>query len=233
MSVQRVVLLVGSARPRGESTSEALGRYLLRALEAAGAHADIVWVAHCRSDDELKALTACVEAADLFVLASPMYFDSLPYLVTRAMEHIAAARTASPPRRRTRFAAIVNCGLPEAAQTRVALAICQEFARQAGLDYAGGLGLGGGEALRGRAPDRVGWVGRHITRSLDLAGDALIAERAIPPKATELIGRPLIPALGYTMIGELAWKRQARQNAVSDLNARPFPQPTAPGHARP
>lgn len=233
MSLENVVLLVGSARPRGESTSEALGRYLARPLEAAGARVEIAWVARCRGDEALNALAASVEAADAFVLVSPVYFDSLPYLVIQAMEHIAAVRAAAASTRPVRFLPIVNCGLPEALHTRVALAICREFARQAGLEHVGGLGLGGGEALRGRAPDRVGWIGRHITRSLDLAAEALITGRPLPGKATELMARPLIPALGYTLIGEFGWKRQARQNGVTDLNARPFPQPAAGGRRVP
>lgn len=226
------LLLVGSARPSGESTSEALGRYLLRRLEEAGTRTDVRLVAHCRGDGDLVELTAAIDAADLFVLATPLYCDSLPYLVTRAFEHIAAARRAAALKHATRFLAIINCGFPEAQHTATAQDICRAFARQAALDCIGTLGLGGGETIHGRAPDRMGWLARHVTRSLDLAAEAILAGRPVPGKAVELMARPLVPAIGYTLIGDLGWRRAARANGVeAQIDARPFRQAGAPEEA--
>jgi hypothetical protein len=225
MSAGRVLLLVGSARPRGESTSEALGRHLLRQLEAGGMESDVRYVSHCRSEEALASLAAAVDAADIFLLATPVYVDSLPYLVTLALERIAGAREAGPEPRPVRFLAIANCGFPEAVHTEVPLAICRAFARRAALQCAGTLGLGGGEALRGRAPDRMGWLARHVTRSLDLAAEALLAGRPVPEKAVELMARPLVPAVGYTLIADLGWRRQARAHGVEpQIEARPYRQ---------
>ena len=228
MSGGRVLFLVGSARPRGESTSEALGRHVLRQLEAGGMESDVRYVSHCRGDEALAELAAAVDAADIFLLATPVYVDSLPYLVTLALERIAAAREALSEPRPVRFLAITNCGFPEAVHTEVPRAICRAFARRARLECAGTLGLGGGEALRGRAPDRMGWLARHVTRSLDLAAEALLAGRPVPDKAVELMARPLVPAVGYTLIGELGWRRQARSHGVeAQLEARPYQQAEA------
>ncbi len=47
MTPRRAVLLVGSARPSGTSTSEALGRSLLRRLEAAGVEAQVFAATRC------------------------------------------------------------------------------------------------------------------------------------------------------------------------------------------
>ena len=228
MSARRAVLLVGSARPTGTSTSEALGRSFLRRLESAGVESQVFFASHCRHDDRLRELTDAVASAEFFVLATPMYVDSLPYLVIRALEAIAAARTrpgALPPSP-TRFLAIVNCGFPEAAQTRTALDICRIFAAQARLEPGGALGLGGGETLGGQAPERLGWLTRHLRRALDLAAEALLAGRPVPEKAVELMARPLFPTLGYVLVAERRWRKQARRWGVeSQLGARPYEPP--------
>ena len=46
--------------------------------------------------------------------------------------------------------ALLNCGFPEPEQMRFALQMLREFAREAGYCYAGGLTVGGGEAIHGR-----------------------------------------------------------------------------------
>lgn len=96
-------------------------------------------------------LFTAVDQADLLILAFPLYVDSLPYLVINALELIAAHRQTQRPPAPTSFVVIANCGFPEAHQNEPALAMCQEFARQAGFVWAGGLALGQGGSLAGRA----------------------------------------------------------------------------------
>ncbi len=232
MSARAAVLLVGSARPSGTSTSEALGRSLLRRLVAAGFAGRVFLVAHWRSDEALRELRDAVAAAEIFVLAAPLYEDSLPYLVVRAFEAIAADRTrpGAPPAP-ARFLAMVNCGFPEAAQTQTALDICRIFAAQAGFEPASALGLGGGETLHGRPPEALGWLARHVRRALDLTAQALLAGRPVPQKAVELMARPIVPAIGYLLVANHNWRREARRwGAESKLAARPY-EPAAPGAA--
>lgn len=220
---RRAVLLVGSARPAGESTSEALGRYLLDRLAEGGAATSIVRASRARRRAAEHDLVAAIDAADLFVLSTPLYVDSLPYLVTRTLERIAAHRTEATDPPAGRFAAIVNCGFPEPRHTTTALDIARAFARRTGLAWAGGLGVGGGEAIGGRPLEEVGWVARHLTRSLDLAADALAAGRPIPPEAVELAEKPLVPGRLYTAIASRRWRRGAARHGVGDrLDARPF-----------
>ena len=224
MSARRAVLLVGSARPRGESTSEALGRYLLARMESSGWGSEIFFVSHVRGPDELSDLTSAIGGADLFVLATPLYVDALPHLVTAALEHIAAARAAEPRATPCRFVAIVNCGFPEVVHTAVALDICRSFARQARLECVGALGLGGGETVHGRGLERLGWVTRHVRHALDLAALALTSFRPVPDKAVQLMGRSMLPVRAYTLAADaLLWRREARKQGVEKyLEARPY-----------
>ncbi|MEJ2677912.1 MAG: hypothetical protein P8174_02425 [Gemmatimonadota bacterium] len=119
----RTVLMVGSARAAGTSTSEALGHYLLERLQ--DPEARLLHVNRLRGEMACQSLLRDVDLAGLVVLCAPLYVDSLPYLVIRAFERIARHRAAAAARHTTRLVAIINCGFPEAHQTKTALDICQ------------------------------------------------------------------------------------------------------------
>jgi hypothetical protein len=70
-------------------------------------------------------------------LAYPLYVDSLPAPVTEALERIAVYRPVTGRANGQRLVAVANCGFPEAEHNRAPLSICQQFARQAGFDWAG------------------------------------------------------------------------------------------------
>ncbi|MDX1624037.1 MAG: hypothetical protein R3199_08645 [Gemmatimonadota bacterium] len=226
MSLERATLFVGSARPTGESTSETLGRYLVDRLEGAGAKASIHRASHARKGTAERELMASLDDSDLFVLSTPLYVDSLPYLVTDALERIVARREFRGPDRPTGLLAIVNCGFPEADHTATAIDICRAFARRAGYAWRGGLGLGGGELIAGRPLDEVGWPARHAREALDLAAKALFEGRRVPERAIELMARPMIPHRLYTLVGDMRWRRTARRHGVGRrLDHRPYESP--------
>jgi hypothetical protein len=215
--------MVGSGRPSGESTSEAVGRYLLERLESEGVTSQLFYASRVRKEERAALLSEAVGTADLFVLSSPLYIDSLPYLVTLSLERIAARRREIQNPAPCRFLPIINCGFPEAHHTETALQICHAFSRRAKLDWTGGLGLGGGEMIHGRALVEMGRSVRNVTRSLDLVAEALLGDRAIPDEAIRLMAKPLVPASVYTLGGNLRWWRTARRNGVlKHLGARPF-----------
>lgn len=225
MMVERkqVLLLVGSAKhPR--SNSQALGSYLCQRLEAKGYHSETLLLSRAvgseAGQDELLAATG---RAGLIVLAFPLYVDSVPYLVVKAMELIADQRRDRDGDETQRLVALANSGFPEAHHNDTALAICRRFAAEAGFQWAGGLALGGGEALGGQSPAERGGMARHVVEALDLAAAALARGEEVPPEAVEAMARPLVPARLYTWMGGLGWWLQARQHgAARRLRARPY-----------
>jgi len=214
VSARRAVLLVGSARPPGTGNSEALGSYLLARLVEGGMETEVFHVHRCQRPERERALFEAADGADLFVLSTPLYVDALPYLVTRCCERMAAHRAAELNERRSRLVALVNCGFPEFEHTLVALDICRVFARQAGFVWAGGLGLGGGEAIGGKPLEEAGGMTRHVRSGLDLAAEALLADRVIPEEAQALLARPMIPSRLYTTLGDIGWLRTARRKGT-------------------
>ncbi len=220
---QRALLLIGSPKG-GHSTSKVLGEELLARLRARGLQTESVpvsEVAACREDFEKFLLL--VEKTDLLLLAFPLYADSLPAITTRALEWIAERRTGRKAARPQGFAAIGNCGFPEASQIDTALAICRCFAGQAGFHWAGGLAMGAGGALAGRSLDALGGMMRRVREALDMAAAALAEGAGIPPEAAVLMARPIMPARVYLSMGTLGFKRKAkRQGVLERLGDTPY-----------
>jgi hypothetical protein len=219
----RVLLLVGSAK-RGRSTSDVLGTTLLQRLGEHGLEGETLFLHRSvHTEKRRRELLAATERADILVLATPLYVDALPYLVVRALELIAEHRQTRPAADRQRLVSILNCGFPEAHHNDTALAICRQFAREAGFEWAGGLSLGGGEVISGQPLESKGRMVRNATRALELSADALAAGEAVPEEAVSLMAKPLIPARVYTWLGAAGWRRQAKRHGVKDrLEDRPY-----------
>lgn len=220
---QRILLLVGSAR-RPRSTSEAMGAYLLEQMADRGWDSETLLLHRVLGKaEQQETLFHEVDQADVIVLAFPLYVDSLPANAIRALELIHERRRAGPHRREQKLLAIVNSGFPEAHQSDTAIAICRQFAREAGLEFAGGLRLGGGGAINGRPIEEVGGAARFVVAALDMAAEAIAAGHPIPEEAVETMGTSVVPAWGYRWMGWLGWRLQARQNGVlRQLYAKPY-----------
>lgn len=223
------LLLIGSAKPRGRSTSESLGRYLCSQVSNHGWGLQTLYVHMAlRTESQRQAMLAAVDAADLVVLATPLYVDSLPYLVTDALERIAAHRTelassTEAPLRKPRFVPIVNCGFPEAEQNDVAIDICREFACIARLEWAGGLSMGGGGVVHGLPLDQHGPRAEGIRNALAMTADVLATGLPVPDEAAELLARPAIPPRLYTVLGNIGWHATSwRAGTHRYLHDRPF-----------
>lgn len=222
--IRRALLLVGSPKTR-KSTSNSLGGYLFEQLGARSIHTETIYLhTVVRSPKKMAALLEAVEAADLIVLAFPLYVDSLPAPVIEVLEQIAAHRQDQEQPRRQRFAAIANCGFPEAHHNAPAQAMCALFAHQAGFIWAGSLALGGGQGIVGGMPlaELDGRVNR-IKAALELAAEVLAQGGAIPTEAGGLVAQPVISAWLYRLMSSFGWRSLARQyGAQKQLKRQPY-----------
>jgi multimeric flavodoxin WrbA len=222
----RVVLLTGSPRT-AKSSSHFLGRYLLDRLAARGAEVDEIQLYTSMGTRRRPEVLDRIAAADLLVLAFPLYVDALPGPVVAALDHVREHLTVRGRRPDRRLVALVNCGFPEPGHNATAMAITALAARGLGLGWGGGLSLGGGEGVVGGRPlTDVGRVAGPLRDAFDLAADALADGRPVPTAANALLARPLIPARVYAAVGNLSWLGQARHHGVArKLLARPL-EPT-------
>lgn len=221
IEIRRALLLVGSPRTR-KSSSQSLGGYLFEQLGARKIQTETIYLhTTMRSAERTRALLEAVEAADLVLLAFPLYVDSLPAPVIEALERIAAQRAGQEHSTRQLFAAISNCGFPEAHHNGTALAICETFAQQAGFEWAGGLALGAGEGLVHGAPlNEAGGPAIPIKKSLEMAAEALAVGRHVPQAAIDLLAKSFVPAWLYRTIGWYGWKQQAKRWGAEKLLRR-------------
>lgn len=220
--VKRAVLLVGSPRTQ-KSTSASLGGYLMKQLSARGIEIEIVQIyTTFHSAERTRLALEKLDAADLVVLAFPLYVDSLPAPVIAALEKIATHRASVKVTQN--FAAIANCGFPEASHNDTALAICAQFARQTSVTWLGSLALGGGEGLVHGAPlNEMDGRAIPLKKALDLAAESLADGRPIPGSARDLMARPFIPNWLYRLFGGFGWKQQAKGYGVEErLRDRPY-----------
>ena len=219
--IQRALLLVGSPRTR-KSSSQALGGYLFEQFNPHSIKTETIYLhTVLRSPEKMQELFSSVDAADLVLLACPLYVDSLPAPVIEALERIACHRAGQTPARPQLFSAIINCGFPEAAHNKTSLAICEVFARQTGFGWAGSLALGAGEGLvHGAALNTASGPAIPIKKSLEMAAEALARGESIPLTATEMLAKPVIPAWFYRAIGVYGWGQQAKKFGVEKLLKR-------------
>lgn len=243
MSARRVLLLLGSPHEK-DSASEALGSYLIGRLADDGLHRKTISLQKVGSSEAATKLLAACDRADLIVLSTPMYVDSLPAPVIAALETIAAhrlargkaaalARTAEGyagvDRRRgdrpdsQRFAAVIALGFPEASQADTAIAICRRFAQETGLEWAGALALGASGMVSGKnlAAETGGRL-RNVVKALDESATALAAGHDIPASAVALMAKPVVRARLYRLATNTGWRRMARKRGTSGrLDDRP------------
>lgn len=232
----RALLIVGSPKIKSPSTSGVLGGYLLERLRERGWKTESVTLtAGLRQEKGKQDLVSLVDHADLVLLAFPLYIDALPFLVTKALEVIAAYTPAvheSPPQR---LFVLANNGFPEADQNTLALAICRHFAAQCGMRWEGGLAIGAGEALSSgqslTSKNRSGPPVKHVIRSLDITAAALAEGRPLPPEAGVMMSRspiPLLPFAAWRWIfvkaGTWQWQRKAAVHGIrkENISAQPY-----------
>lgn len=224
--VERVVLLIGSAKPAGHSSSEQLAAPLVAGLTVRGVTVETHYVQRdAHSPAGLARLVTAVAAADLLLVATPLYFDSLPALVLAALEAILTAREAAPARPSLAVAGLLNSGFPEAHHSSVAVAQLALFTRAAGARWAGALQLGGGGVINGQPLAQAGHVVQHLLPALEKTAGALAHGDAIPITARETFRQPLMPVPLYMAAGDAGWLwTAAHAGALTRLWAKPGEQ---------
>ena len=220
VKMRRALLLVGSPKTR-KSTSNSLGSYLFEQLGARSVQTETIYLHTVVSSTvKMQTLLEAIDAADLVTLAFPLYVDSLPAPVIEALEHIAAHRKGHARTHRQLFAAIANCGFPEAYQCNTALAICETFAWQAGFAWAGGMALGGGGMVNGFPMVEGGGKTILMRQALDLAAEGLVQEGTIPHAARKGLAKPIIPHWMYWIVAWRRWNMDAKHYGATKLLKR-------------
>ena len=222
-------ILIGSARPKGSSTSEALARALATNLEQAGITCRFVYAISFIKDGRLaENALAELSSADMLIVAAPLYVDGLPSLVGRALEQLGKYLDPGSSVLR-QVVGLLNCGFPEADHNRSALRILRAFAQANRLVWAGGLAMGAGEIIHGQPLSHVRFVARAQIRALRQAANDLAAGQGISQEASRDMARPLLPAQLFRWVAPFKWLLMGRRHGVGwrQLHARPLAEAPA------
>jgi len=219
----QALLLIGS--PRGKmSTSYSLGSFLLEILKEKGWETQNQHIQKSlKTQDGKNKLLSQMDCSDIIILTFPLYVDTLPAPVIEMMELIRKHYELKEKSNKQRLVTIVNSGFPEPDHSNIAITNCKIFCRETGIDWAGGLTIGGGEAIAGRPLKEVKGMARKIIKALDFTAKALSSEKPIPNKALELTSKPLVPKWLYLFAGTRMWKSKAKKNgAIKKIYDSPY-----------
>jgi putative NADPH-quinone reductase len=226
---RKALLLVGS--PKGKnSTSRSIGSHLLRKLEAAGVGTEEMTVLTALlSTENQHSLHKAVDAADLILIAFPLYVDQLPAPLIQTLELIAERRKGRPGVSPyagplvQKLAVIVQCGFPETIHNQPAVDIMRQFAREAGFEWAGALAMGMGGAVGGKRLEKAGGMVRKVVKALDMAAAPLAHGGNIPEEASRLMARQLMPRWLYVLAANWGFRREIRKHGSrKQVHARPY-----------
>jgi multimeric flavodoxin WrbA len=241
---RKILLLVGSPKPKKNSTSAVLGYSLLKKFERLNWDTELLTLNSTLLDEQegRNKLFSAIRGADIISLSFPLYIDTLPFSVIRTLEIIARNKDKIiRPYCSKYFLALVNNGFLEVYQNAPALAVCRNFAIECDMIWAGGLAMGAGEAfVSGRS--LTGFTGfngfkrlplYHVVRALNMTATALAEGRPVPEKARRLIAKKPVPFISfgllrqlYIKLGKRAWEKEAALNGLTekDMLDRPYAQ---------
>ncbi|MGA3288806.1 MAG: NAD(P)H-dependent oxidoreductase [Candidatus Bathyarchaeia archaeon] len=213
---RKVLLLIGS--PRGErSNSYAIGKFLVNKLEEKGLLPEEAFAARLVNTQKgAERLLRSVDNADIIVLATPLYVDSLPSPTIKALELIFEHRKAVFSTKSQMLVAIMNSGFPEKEQMDIALKIIQNFAQESNFKWGGGIRVGWGMALNSEPLKEKKGMTRKLTAGLSLASVNLSEGQPISKEAEELASTlflPLFVAKSVSrLFGNRGWNKLAKDN---------------------
>lgn len=226
---KKAILLIGS--PKGKNSSSAsLGSYLLKEIEKYDVAGETV---HIHSEISTEAKTDLfldkIKGADFIILAAPLYVDTMPAKVIKTLSLIAAQRKNLyfddiKSAKNQSFIALVNCGFPEADQNATVLKVYQEFAKEAGFKYLGGIGVGMGGMVSSKSLAEMGAMAKDLVEGLKKAAEDIVKNQKISDAEVEKTSKPMISQKWlYTLGGNWGWRFQALKNGVYlKLNDKPY-----------
>jgi len=179
---KKAILLVGSPKSKN-SSSASLGGYLLKKIEEYNIITETVHL-HSEISTEVKTIKFFekLQESDYIILAAPLYVDTLPAKVIKALNLIAENKDKinndlNGSKKTKNLTVIVNCGFPEAEQNEIALRVYEEFAKEADFKYLGGIAVGMGGAVSGKSLSEMGGMVNDLVQGLDQAAEDILKNK--------------------------------------------------------
>ena len=219
----KALLLIGS--PKGKkSASNSVASYLLRKFQEKNVKVEKTYIVKdIKTDESVDNLISQVNNSNILILIAPLYVDSLPAIVIKAMEKVYEHKNSSFKKKQ--LMTIFNCGFPEPHHNDLAVDMCKKFASLSGMMWAGGVTIGMGPSLEGRSLEKFG-MAKNLRKGLDMAADALAEGKPLPKEAEITASKPLmsLPVAKFVMctFGGRMWGSQMDKEAKKRMYDRPY-----------
>ena len=225
--LRNVLLLIGSPRCEA-SNSYVIGKFLVDKLKEKGLVSDEGFVNRLvNSPEGTEKLLKSIDNADVIVLATPLYVDSLPALTMKALELINEHRKTMPPTKQQLLVAIMNSGFPEKEHMDIALKIMRNFAQASDFRWGGGIRVGWGGALNNEPLNEKRGMTRKLTRGLSLASVNLAKDEPMSEEAENLASSLFVPLFMAKIMTKFFinknWNKDAKKNECeAKMHDRPM-----------
>lgn len=213
----KVVVVSGSVRMENSEGAVILGPFI-EGMRASGAEVELVYVkrlriapcmgdfqcwdekpGECRIKDDMQALYPRLKAADILVLATPVYIPlpgEMQNFVNRLCPLIDPYLIRRGPRTRARankdvmikrIALVSTCGWWEMGNFGTVVRIVREISKDIGIEFAGAV-LRPHASLMARGGKRA----EDVLKAAKRAGEELVRKGAISKRVLESVSQPLM-----------------------------------------
>lgn len=191
--------------------------YLSQNDSSAGKSGSMREIEHINLRNHLNNLSLLMsrDTATDIVIATPLYVDGLPSQVIRLMETMSQEYRSSAKR----VYVLANMGLYESAQLVNLFDAVQQWCKEIGFKYCGGLGVSAGEVIGVLMRNRIPFFTRNVIKELQRLAKGINDGAAVGELSAELF---CFPRKLYIDIANGSWKRLAKANGikVEDLYRR-------------
>lgn len=222
--IGKVLLLVGS--PKGEkSVSNNIASYILKKFNENGVEAEKIFIVkEVRTNEALNELVLQAIDAEILILVSPLYVDSIPAINIKVLEEFYKLKNDSYSKKQS-FMTIFNCGFPEPHHNNLAIDMCKKFASDTGLEWMGGVTIGMGPSLEGKSLENFS-LAKNLCTGLDMAVDAFLKGETVPQEALFIASKPLMPLtiIKFVMcnFGRFMWGSQMDKSVKGKMLDKPY-----------
>ena len=178
-------------------------------------------VRHALMHHETDAAFVTLQESDAIVLIFPLYFFCLPAMLMRFLQDFAAKEPQS--NKTCSVYALVNCGFPEPEINLEAMRVVEQFARQTGRSFGGGVMIGcGGMIIGAQGAPFMRDVMEQVNSLFDRVKSDLIQADSIEPNIVATASK--FPRNLYFLAGNAGWRSTARKNHLKnkDLYRTPY-----------
>ena len=214
MEKKKVLLLVGSPA-KSKSTSNSIGEYILDNLDENVYDREIMHLYSVHnSEEKLNLLLARINDVDLLIISAPLYVDTTPAVVIRVLQAIHKFRMENKPTKEQRMLAISNSGFPEYIHNVNHISVYENFAKQAGFTWLGGIPFGMGGIISGKSLVNVKGMVKKLVKGLDILVSRIDEPNPVNEDVLKLVTKKSIPNWLYRFVANMNWNKVLKKNKV-------------------